>query len=75
MKYKLSDDVLAAMAQSVQLAMLTGTDVVDHLRLLEVEPASSGDELVLTADAVDRIKRNVDDMLVRSLQIKEEMEA
>ncbi len=75
MKYTLSDEVLAAIAQSVQLAMLTGTDVVDHLRLLEVEPDETNDHLVLTELAVDRIKRNVDDMLVRSLELKQEIEA
>jgi len=31
---RLSDTVIAHIAQLVQLAMLTGTDVVDHMRMM-----------------------------------------
>ena len=36
--FKLSDDTIAIIARQVQIAILTGTDVVDNLRLLELEP-------------------------------------
>lgn len=76
MKMNLSDEVLAAVAQAVQLGILTGTDVVDHLRLLELEQSvDHPTSLVLTVDSKKRIERNVNDMLERSLQIKREADA
>ena len=36
--YTLSDDVIAHMAQLLQLAILTGTDVVDNLRMIRLTP-------------------------------------
>lgn len=33
---KLSDEVISQIAKLVQLAILSGTDVVDHLRLMRV---------------------------------------
>lgn len=34
---KLSDDAIVLIARQLQVAILTGTDVVDNLRLLELE--------------------------------------
>ena len=35
-KLKLSDNTISQIAKCVQVAILTGTDVVDHLRQLEL---------------------------------------
>lgn len=68
MSYKLSDEVLAAIAQSLQLAMLTGTDIVDHLRLIEVEPGTE-DSLVISASSRERIQKNIEDLLTRAKEL------
>ena len=34
---RLSDEVIAHVAKLVQLAILTGTDVVDHMRMMVLE--------------------------------------
>lgn len=84
MKFTFSDEVLAALAQSVQLGMLTGTDVVDHIRLLEVEPDPSdvtpsiGQDtqlLTLTSDCKVRLERNIADLLTRATEISKQMQA
>jgi hypothetical protein len=79
-KYTLSDEVIAAIARSLQLSMLTGTDVVDHLRLLEVEPDpenqirdGSGIPLKLTAECAERTERNVQDLLAQAKRLGEQM--
>jgi hypothetical protein len=36
-KMKLQDEVIAHVAKLVQLAILSGTDVVDHMRMIELE--------------------------------------
>ena len=46
---KFSDEVIAQVARLVQLAILTGTDIVDNLRMLSVtESESETGVLVLT---------------------------
>lgn len=39
--YKLSDESIAAIAQLLQLAILTGTDVADHFRMINLTPSDS----------------------------------
>lgn len=39
MTYTLTDDVIANLAQLVQLAIMTGTDITDHLRQVQLEPS------------------------------------
>jgi len=61
MSYKLSDEIISQIAKLIQLAILTGTDVVDNLRMIDVsESESDSDILVLTdeyrAIAEDQIK-------------------
>jgi len=46
--YKLSDSVIARIAQILQEGMLLGVDVVDLMRQIEVEPAPDGATLDLT---------------------------
>lgn len=73
-KYTLSDEIIAAIARSLQLAMFTGTDVVDHLRLLEVEPdTNSPTTLKLTAECVERTERNVQDLLQRARELSQQL--
>jgi len=40
--YKMTDHAIAHVAKLVQVAMLTGTDIVDHLRSLEFSLDESG---------------------------------
>ena len=44
---KFSDEVIAQVARLVQLAILTGTDIVDNLRMMSVTKSEEG-TLVLT---------------------------
>jgi len=45
--YKLSDEVISQVAKLIQLAILTGTDIVDNLRMLRL----TANEEVLELDA------------------------
>ena len=40
--FKFDDSILATIAKTLQLAILTGTDVVDNLRQIEVTETSDG---------------------------------
>ena len=40
--YKFDDSVLSTIAKTLQIALLTGTDIVDNLRLIEVQENKEG---------------------------------
>ena len=59
---KLDDSVLVRIVQIIQEAMLTGTDCVDYMRLIELE-TSENDKLVLTQNYVDTVKKEHNDLV------------
>lgn len=58
---KLSDEAIIVIARQLQIAILTGTDVVDNLRLIDLESANG--QLVPTQESVDAHERQVQSML------------
>lgn len=70
MKYTLSNDVLAGFVQLFQVALLTGTDISDHLRLLEVEADATGQQVTLTAECRERLQRNIDDLDKKASELR-----
>ena len=60
---KFSDELIADVARTLQIAILTGTDIVDHLRTFEVEDESGF--IKLTKDSKDRIEREIKEMATR----------
>jgi len=59
--YKLSDSVIAHVAKALQVAIITGTDIVDNLRIIEL--TISEDKLVLTADCQENFEANLNSMM------------
>ena len=57
---KFSDELIASIARTLQIAILTGTDIVDHLRTFEVE--DEGGLIKLTKDSKARIEREIEEM-------------
>ena len=55
MSYRLSDNIIARIAQILQEGLLLGIDVVDLLRQVEVEVAPDGQELNLTEGYLARV--------------------
>lgn len=52
-EFRLSDQVIGQLREVLQLAMLTGTNFVDHCRVLRLEESSSTeDTLILSAEYV-----------------------
>tara|TARA_R100000152_G_C6567275_1_gene35873 strand:+ start:95 stop:289 length:195 start_codon:yes stop_codon:yes gene_type:complete len=58
---KLNDEVISHIAKLVQLAILSGTDVVDHLRMIMLEESEG--ELYLAESYVDQSEQNIQKML------------
>jgi hypothetical protein len=49
--YKMTDEVIGQIGKLVQLAIITGTDIVDNLRMIELTQSESDSEkLTLTPE-------------------------
>jgi hypothetical protein len=59
--FKLSDSVIGRIAKTLQIALITGTDIVDNLRQLELMIHNG--ELVLTPDCDESFSRNLENMM------------
>ena len=56
--YRLDDEVVAEVARSLQRALLTGTDIVDHIRAIELNVARGSNRIVLSEEYHDRTQAN-----------------
>tara|TARA_B100000214_G_C23967250_1_gene628362 strand:- start:2074 stop:2301 length:228 start_codon:yes stop_codon:yes gene_type:complete len=64
MTYNLSDQIIAEVSRLLQVAILTGTDVVDNLRLLEVQDDPDQEGILVLTDAyTERAENNINKML------------
>ena len=59
--YNLSDSVIAQIAKLVQLAVLTGTDIVDHMRMIKL--VTNGTSLDLDKEYEEMINNHIQAML------------
>ena len=59
--YKLGDSTIAHVAKALQVAIITGTDIVDNLRMMELVAVNG--ELVLTPDCEENFDANLNKML------------
>lgn len=64
MSLRLSDTTISAIAQLVQVGMLTGTDIIDNLRTIRLE--ADGDLLNPTDSFIDGFKRGIEEMLAQA---------
>jgi hypothetical protein len=61
MTYKLSDNTIAQVAKLLQVALLTGTDIVDNLRTLRL--TLNGDALEPDAEYLSNFESNLNKMI------------
>jgi len=71
-EYRLSDEVIAQIAKIIQVAILTGTDVVDNLRMMRVTNSSDEESvLTLTDGYKDMSESQIADLLEKASQASE----
>ena len=58
---KFDDSLIAAIARTLQIAIISGTDIVDHLRTFQVEDKDGS--LKLTKESQERIEKEIEGML------------
>ena len=67
---KLSDSTISQIAKCVQIAILTGTDVVDHLRQLEM--CESDGLINITEEYLSIFNENIEKMIQEASAAAEE---
>ena len=70
-EYRLSDEVIAQIAKLIQVAILTGTDVVDNFRMMRVTASSDDGELSLTEGYKNMNDNQIEEMLEKASQASE----
>tara|TARA_B100000700_G_scaffold310854_1_gene391942 strand:- start:146 stop:400 length:255 start_codon:yes stop_codon:yes gene_type:complete len=61
--YKMNDKTIAQIAKCVQIAILTGTDIVDNLRQLEFRVNRKDSEVTVTDEYLQTFEANVEKMM------------
>jgi hypothetical protein len=68
----LSDDLIAVLRELVQLSFLTGTNIVDHMRAVQVEV--SDNKIVPTENYVTQYNAYVSELEAQALKMQEKMQ-
>jgi hypothetical protein len=64
MNYTLSNEAIAHVAKLLQMAILSGTDVVDHLRMMKLDQSSEDDSTLVLSDEYRSISdKQIENML------------
>ena len=61
--YKMDDKTIAQIAKCVQIAILTGTDIVDNLRQLEFRINRKDSQVTVTDEYLKTFSNNVEKMM------------
>ena len=71
--YRLDDEVLMDIARQVQVAFLTGTDVIDNLRTIRLSTSNSNEGvLYLSEDYRENSEANIQTLLERAQELQAE---
>jgi|LakMenEpi03Aug12_release.lakeMendotaPanAssembly.Ray.scaffolds.fasta_scaffold1702974_2 hypothetical protein len=62
MTYKLTDNTISQIAKLLQVAILTGTDIVDNLRTIRLVTDDNGD-LEPSPEFLEQFEENLDKMV------------
>lgn len=70
--FKLEDSVVGHIAKVLQVALLTGTDIIDHMRMIRLSDSDQG--LVLEEEYKSAFDGSLDTMLENAQQKTSESE-
>lgn len=63
MNYRLSDQTIGQIAKLLQIAIITGTDIVDNLRTIRLRSDDGGEFLDPTSDYLENFDKNLSKMI------------
>lgn len=68
--YVFSDDLVATMAKLIQVAILTGTDIYDHLRTIQC--VTDNGQICPSPDFSEKLQQEIKSMLERAQSLTTE---
>ncbi len=71
--YKVSDDLIAVIRELVQLSLLTGTNLVDHMRAVSVEIVEG--HVVPTEEYVEQYNAYIEELEKQAEKLQAEMQS
>jgi hypothetical protein len=71
--YQMSDDLISMIRELIQLSLLTGTNIIDHLRAIQIETLN-GSKLTVTAQYVEAYNQMVTKLNDEVLKQQTEMQ-
>ena len=66
-----SDELLATLAKLIQVAILTGTDIYDHLRTIQCVTTEGG-QITTSPDFSEKLQQEIESMLERAQNLTTE---
>ena len=66
----LDDTTIAQIVKLIQMALITGTDIVDHLRMMILD-VDSNNKIVLNSEYAEVFEEQIQKMLSASKEIQE----
>ena len=69
---KFNDEVIAHVAKILQMAIITGTDIVDHLRMVVLEEKDN--QLFLNEDYSQNYDSNIEQMISEIMEAQQNTE-
>jgi len=73
-KFKMGDDLIAVVRELVQLSLITGTNIVDHLRSIEMEMDTETNKLVPTVEYVEAYNSMVEELVEKANQAQKKLD-
>jgi hypothetical protein len=73
--FKMSDDLIAVIREIVQLSLITGTNIVDHLRSVEIEVDNdSSTKLVPTIKYIEAYNAMVEELVKKAAEVQKKLD-
>ena len=67
---KISDEVISHLARIIQLGILSGTDIVDHMRMIRLQYVDDDESLVLSDEYRQNSENQIQGMLDKVSEIQ-----
>jgi len=72
--FKMTDDLIAVIRELVQLSIVTGTNIVDHLRAVEMEVEEGTDKIIPTVQYVEAYNTMVEQLVEKAYEAQKKLD-
>jgi len=73
--YKMTDDLIAVIRELVQLSFITGTNIVDHLRAVELEIDGETNKMIPTIKYIEAYNAMVEELVDKANEMQKKLDS